>query len=104
MTSWVQPYGPPTCLVVVGESSLASDEAGITLSRQGCTRMLRAPTQHAQMVERKQALLRDQLHKVDTQLRAEELDAPFKYRLAETTLAGNCILTVNGNTPYMALY
>eukprot|EP00974_Lingulodinium_polyedra_P021885 2113014-Lingulodinium_polyedra.AAC.1 len=62
MTSWVQPYGPPTCLAVDGKSSLASDEAGIMLSRKGCTRMLRAPTQHAQMVERKQALLRDQLH------------------------------------------
>eukprot|EP00974_Lingulodinium_polyedra_P113614 11000411-Lingulodinium_polyedra.AAC.1 len=34
MTSWVQPYGPPACLVVDGESSLASDEAGIMLSRQ----------------------------------------------------------------------
>eukprot|EP00974_Lingulodinium_polyedra_P130979 11215912-Lingulodinium_polyedra.AAC.1 len=49
MTSWVQPYGPPACLVVDGESPLASDEAGVMLSRQGCTRMLRAPTQHAQM-------------------------------------------------------
>eukprot|EP00974_Lingulodinium_polyedra_P069965 6769067-Lingulodinium_polyedra.AAC.1 len=40
MTSWVQLYGPPACLVVDGESSLASDEAGIMLSRQGRTRML----------------------------------------------------------------
>eukprot|EP00974_Lingulodinium_polyedra_P112546 10888988-Lingulodinium_polyedra.AAC.1 len=55
------------------------------------------------MVERRQALLRDQLHKVDAQFRAEELDVPFKYRLAEATLAGNCLLTVNGSTPYMAL-
>eukprot|EP00974_Lingulodinium_polyedra_P117869 11164926-Lingulodinium_polyedra.AAC.1 len=44
MISWVQPHGPPSCLVVDGESSLASDEAGIMLSRQGCTRMPRAPT------------------------------------------------------------
>eukprot|EP00974_Lingulodinium_polyedra_P062552 6039135-Lingulodinium_polyedra.AAC.1 len=40
MTAWVQPYGPPTCLVVDGESSLTSDEAGVALSRQGCARML----------------------------------------------------------------
>eukprot|EP00974_Lingulodinium_polyedra_P119789 11172524-Lingulodinium_polyedra.AAC.1 len=66
--------------------------------------MLRAPTQHAQMVERRQAFLRDQLHKVDAQLRAGELDVPFEYRLAEATLAGNCLLTVNGSAPYMALY
>eukprot|EP00974_Lingulodinium_polyedra_P043448 4172258-Lingulodinium_polyedra.AAC.1 len=56
------------------------------------------------MVERRQALLRDQLHKVDTQFRAEELDVPLKYRLVEATLAGNCLLAVNGSTPYMALY
>eukprot|EP00974_Lingulodinium_polyedra_P115554 11155771-Lingulodinium_polyedra.AAC.1 len=63
MTSWVQPYGPPACLVVDDESSFASDEAGIMSSRQGCARLVRAPTQHSQMVERRQALLRDQLHK-----------------------------------------
>eukprot|EP00974_Lingulodinium_polyedra_P007962 758409-Lingulodinium_polyedra.AAC.1 len=56
------------------------------------------------MVERRQAFLRHQLHMVDTQLRAEEFDVPFKYRLAEASLAGNCLLTVNGSTPYMALY
>eukprot|EP00974_Lingulodinium_polyedra_P122505 11183094-Lingulodinium_polyedra.AAC.1 len=56
------------------------------------------------MVERRQALLRDQVHKVDTQFRVEELDVPFKYRLAEATLAGNCLLTVNGSTPHVALY
>eukprot|EP00974_Lingulodinium_polyedra_P027926 2698916-Lingulodinium_polyedra.AAC.1 len=41
MTSWVQLYGPPACLVVDGESPLASDEAGVMLSRQGCARMFR---------------------------------------------------------------
>eukprot|EP00974_Lingulodinium_polyedra_P069878 6761527-Lingulodinium_polyedra.AAC.1 len=56
------------------------------------------------MVERRQELFRIQLHKVDAQLRAEELEVPFKYRLAEATLACNCLLTVNGCTPYMALY
>eukprot|EP00974_Lingulodinium_polyedra_P062272 6012728-Lingulodinium_polyedra.AAC.1 len=72
MALWVQPCGPPACLVVDGESSLASDEAGIMLNRQGCAR---------------QAFLCDQFHKVDAQLRAEELGVPFKYRLAEATLA-----------------
>eukprot|EP00974_Lingulodinium_polyedra_P125372 11194255-Lingulodinium_polyedra.AAC.1 len=56
------------------------------------------------MVERRQALLHDQLHKVDVQPRVEELDVPFTCRLAEATFAGNCLLTVNGSTPYMALY
>eukprot|EP00974_Lingulodinium_polyedra_P093717 9081594-Lingulodinium_polyedra.AAC.1 len=63
MTSWVQLYVPPACLVVDGGSVLASDEAGIMLSRQGCASMFRASTPHAQMVERRQAFLRDQLHK-----------------------------------------
>eukprot|EP00974_Lingulodinium_polyedra_P117356 11162927-Lingulodinium_polyedra.AAC.1 len=34
MTGWVQPYGPPACLVVDGESALASDESGVMLGRQ----------------------------------------------------------------------
>eukprot|EP00974_Lingulodinium_polyedra_P113660 11004971-Lingulodinium_polyedra.AAC.1 len=34
MAVWVQPYGAPTCSVVDGESSLASDEVGVMLSRQ----------------------------------------------------------------------
>eukprot|EP00974_Lingulodinium_polyedra_P132378 11221501-Lingulodinium_polyedra.AAC.1 len=66
--------------------------------------MLRDPTQHAQLVDRMQAVLFDQLHKVDTQLRAEQLDVPFKYRLAEATLAGNCFLIVNGSTFSTALH
>eukprot|EP00974_Lingulodinium_polyedra_P036080 3460898-Lingulodinium_polyedra.AAC.1 len=28
MTGWVQLYGPPACLVVDGESAIASDESG----------------------------------------------------------------------------
>eukprot|EP00974_Lingulodinium_polyedra_P047773 4586096-Lingulodinium_polyedra.AAC.1 len=34
VASGLQFYGPPACLVVDGESSLASDEAGIMLIRQ----------------------------------------------------------------------
>eukprot|EP00974_Lingulodinium_polyedra_P131253 11216992-Lingulodinium_polyedra.AAC.1 len=60
MIAWVQPYGPLSCMVVDGESSLASYEAGVMLSRQGCVRMLRIPTQRAQLVERRRAFLRDQ--------------------------------------------
>eukprot|EP00974_Lingulodinium_polyedra_P027521 2660550-Lingulodinium_polyedra.AAC.1 len=66
---------PLACLAVDGESSLASDEVGVMLSRQGCARMFRALSQRAELVERRRAFLRDQLHKVDTQLSAE--DVPF---------------------------
>eukprot|EP00974_Lingulodinium_polyedra_P116342 11158780-Lingulodinium_polyedra.AAC.1 len=49
MTQWVQPFGALVCLVVDGESARVGDEAGAMLSRQGCARKLRAPSQHAQL-------------------------------------------------------
>eukprot|EP00974_Lingulodinium_polyedra_P000292 27760-Lingulodinium_polyedra.AAC.1 len=64
--------------------------------------MRRAPAQRAQLVESRRTPLRDQLHRVDAQARAEELQDPFLYCLAEAVFAGNCLLTVNGSTPYMA--
>eukprot|EP00974_Lingulodinium_polyedra_P010168 976288-Lingulodinium_polyedra.AAC.1 len=49
-------------------------------------------------MERRQALLRDQLHKVDAQLCPEDLQVPFKYCLAEAVFAGSFLLPVNGST------
>ena len=43
---------------------------------------VRAPNQHARFIERRGALTRDSLHRVDTQLRAEGItDVPFPMRL-----------------------
>ena len=67
--------------------------------------MPRAVGQHPRIIDRRTALLRDSLHRIDTQLGVEKLrDIPFKYRLSEAVFAGNCLISVNNTTPYNAVY
>ena len=56
-------------------------------------------------MERHNEILRVQLHKVQSRLRAENLTVRFPLVLAEATLAKNCLLsTGNSSTPYQSLY
>ena len=66
---------------------------------------VRAPGQHARFIERRGALLRDSLHKIDTQLEHEQIhDIPFPQRLSESVFAGNALISINHATPYQGLY
>ena len=63
-----------------------------------------APQQHARIVERRGALFRDVIHRIDAQLKVEGLlDIPCGYRLAEAVFAVNALATVNNTTPYNAV-
>ncbi len=64
----------------------------------------KAPGEHAQVVERHQAILRSLFAKVEAQLAAEGMNVPFAVVVAECTLAKNVLTTVAGFTPYIALY
>ena len=88
-------------LIMDGESGVAASAlAGSFLSRLGIKYIPRAPQQHARIVERRGALLRDVIHRIDAQLKIEGLlDIPFEYRLAEAVFAGNALVTVNNTTP-----
>ena len=67
--------------------------------------MHRAPQQHARIVERRGALFRDVIHRIDAQLKIEGLlDIPFENRLAEAVFAGSALVAVNNTTPYNAVY
>ena len=55
-------------------------------------------------VERHHAILRDQLHKLDSQLRSEGREIKFSVLLAESLFAKNCLLGVGGATPYQGLF
>ena len=49
--------------------------------------------------------MRDQVHRIESQLIEEGMnDVPFESILAEAVFAGNAMLTVNGSTPYNAVY
>ena len=92
-------------LIMDGESGIAaSARAGSFLSRLGIEFIPRAPQQHARIVERRGALFRDVVHRIDAQLKIDGLlDIPFGYRVAGAVFAGNALVTVNNTTPDFAL-
>eukprot|EP00969_Alexandrium_andersonii_P004577 197099-Alexandrium_andersonii.AAC.1 len=66
--------------------------------------MPRAPGQQVAHIDRRPALLRGVTHRVVEQHRREGLDVPFAQVLAECVFAGNTLISVNGSTPYQAVY
>ena len=71
-TIWVTTHGPPKELITDGESGIAlSKQTTVYLARKGVKLHTRGKDQHAKYIERRGALLRDTLHRVDGQL-AEE--------------------------------
>ncbi|CAK0849180.1 unnamed protein product, partial [Prorocentrum cordatum] len=86
------------------EGAMASEEVGAALGRMGTTRKLKAPGQHAQIVELHQDILRKQLHLIDAALRECGIKIPFTRRLAKATFAKNAFLNIGEGTPYKALY
>ena len=103
---WIQPFGAPLTFVCDGESALRTDAAARVFTQYGTSLTIRAKGQHANIVEKRNDLLRQQLLRVDTQLRDEGLlkEVPFPRRLGEAVLAGNILLSINNGTPYQALY
>ena len=92
-------------LIMDMESGIAKSENTHTyLTRSGVQFAPRAPGQHARIVERRGALLRDTIHRIDAQLKWEGIDVPFKIRVGEAVFAGDALLTVNNTTPYNAVY
>ncbi|MCP4944206.1 MAG: hypothetical protein GY924_19800 [Planctomycetaceae bacterium] len=106
-SSWLSIHGPMTELICDGEKAIAScAESADFFARRGIKLQIRAPGQHARLVERRQALLRDVLHRIDTQLFNDGLlsKVPFSQRLSEATFSGNALISINGATPYSAVY
>ena len=102
--SWVSIFGPMKELVVDGETAITQGTAfKAYANRKGIEIKERAPGQHARIVERRGALLRDALHRMDSQLEIEGIQVPFGERLSECTYSGNALVSVNGATPYNAV-
>jgi len=103
--SWVRLFGPPKILVGDGESGVVRSTATQEyLRRKGIKLKPRAKDQHANIAERRGALTRDVIHRMDAALGAEGLNhIPFEHRLTDAILCGNCLITVNNTTPYNAV-
>ena len=69
---WVGTHGGMRELVVDGERAIAKSwEARDYFTRRGIKVHVRAPEMHARFIERRGALVRDKLLKLDTQLEKE---------------------------------
>jgi hypothetical protein len=79
---WLQIWGPFKLLVVDGEAGLAAGDALQYLKRKGIEVKPRAPRQHAQIVERRGAMLRHAMHLIEEQLAKEGIPITFKQLLA----------------------
>ena len=104
--TWLTTHGPMRELITDGESGIVtSDKTKAWLSRKGIKLCPRGKDQHARFIERRGALLRDQVHRVETQMEEEGISGiPFEAVLSECTFCGNAMLTVGGSTPYNSLY
>ena len=103
---WCGIHGPPQELITDGESGIViSKRTTEFLHRKGIKLHPRGKDQHARYAERRGALLRDTIHRVESQLSEEGIaGVPFECILAECVFCGNAMLTVGGSTPYNALY
>jgi len=106
LDTWISRHGPMGKLICDGESGIA--RAHMTqefLRRKGVKFEPRAKDQHARVAERRGALLRDCIHRIDAQLEAEGISyIPFKQRLNEGAFSLNALLSINGSTPFNAVY
>ena len=103
---WVGLHGPPKELIVDGETAIVRHwESHIYFDQKGIKVHMRAPNQHARFIERRGSILRDMLHRMDSQLASESIsNIPFAQRLSEMTFAMNALLSIDGTSPYNAVY
>ena len=99
-TTWISIFGPFKTLVTDSESGIISAETVAHLKRQGT----RAPGQHAQIAERRGAILRNAMHLIEEQLKKEGITIPFAVLLAEAIFASNALVSHGGATPYTARF
>ena len=64
----------------------------------------RAPKQQVAHIDRRGALLREAVHRIVEQCKIEGLTVPFQWVLSDAVFCGNAMLSINGTTPYNAVY
>ena len=102
---WIRTHGPPKIIYTDQETSMVvSDKFQSYLKRWGVDHRPRAKGQHLGHIDRRGALVRDVIHKIVSQLHEDGLEMPFEYVLSEATFCTNALLSINGCTPYNAVY
>ncbi len=101
---WFSTHGPLKKLIMDGKSGVVRSEVcNKFLERRGVRLHSRGKEQHARFIERRVALLRDTILRIEGQLKEEGIEPPFKSVLGEATSCGNALLSINGSTPHNAV-
>lgn len=101
---WIRPFGPPEVLESDREGALNSEEARVWAARWGFDLLLKPKNAKAWVAERHIDILKQQLRRSLARVREERVRVPFEHVLSECVLAKNIMLSVDGSSPYHALY
>eukprot|EP00971_Amphidinium_carterae_P113867 2256399-Amphidinium_carterae.1 len=100
--SWIAVFGVPSTLVSDEESGLHGAYTADFAERNGFQLRFKAPRQEAAVAERHNQMLRDQLHRTESQMILEGKTAPFAQTLALVTHVKNAVTTIAGHSPHNA--
>ena len=102
---WLSTFGPPQVLIFDGEQGLKDDEARMYFEIKGIAKREAAvgQGQHTRIVDRRTQVLRDTMHKIQSQMSEEGLRVPITRILSEAVYATNALTTVNGYSPFTAV-
>ena len=106
---WFRRHGPPKELVSDIEGGIWSWQTAKLVTSHSIELKPRPPGSHANYVERRGALLKDTLNKIATDIQAQkdpilDVDRDIEHVVAEAVYAGNAMLSINGYSPYSAVY
>ena len=101
---WINVFGPMQRLTLDEETGMRGRVAQDWAVYCGVTLHFKAPRQKAWLVERHNEILRQALHRTETQVKQESLISSFQWVLAIVTFMHNALICINGSTPYNALF
>ena len=102
--AWISTFGSMTTLVQDGETGMRGQLALDWALANAITLKFKAPRQKAWLVERGNEILRQALHKTETQLLQEDLTSiSVECTLAMVTFMKNSLTVIGTSTPYQAL-
>ena len=100
---WISIFGPMTVLCLDEETGMRGQCAMDWALAVGVHLKFKAPRQKAWLVERHNEIIRQGLHRTESQLRKEDIRATFDQVLATTIFMKNSLTVINSSTPYQAL-
>jgi hypothetical protein len=102
---WCRLHGPMKEFIMDQETGIQASATVLEFfNRRGIKYDPRAKGQQVPYIDRRGSLVRDTIHKIVAQLQVEKIKMPFKYVYSEAAFCGNAMLTINGSTPYNAVY